>query len=68
MIHNEQDYAITQAQARKFAEALTTLEQTPPQGHPKRQQAYKDALRSQLEDLQTQLSDYEASRATPSDP
>lgn len=60
MIQNKREYKITKAQADKFAEALAAFEKSPPEGHPKMRKAYKDALKSQLEELQDQLSDYEA--------
>jgi ribosome-binding protein aMBF1 (putative translation factor) len=60
MIQNEREYKMTKAQADKFAEALVAFEQNPPEGPPKMRKAYKDALKSQLEELQEQLSDYEA--------
>jgi ribosome-binding protein aMBF1 (putative translation factor) len=59
MIQNEREYKITKAQADKFAEALIAFEKTPPEGHPKMRKAYKDAMQSQLEELQEQLNDYE---------
>jgi ribosome-binding protein aMBF1 (putative translation factor) len=60
MIQNEREYKITKAQADKFAEALAAFEQNPPKGHPKMRKAYQEAMQSQLEELQDQLSDYDA--------
>ena len=60
MIQNEREYKITKAQADKFTEALAAFEANPPEGHPKMRKAYKDAMTSQLEELQDQLSDYDA--------
>jgi ribosome-binding protein aMBF1 (putative translation factor) len=60
MIQNEREYKITKAQADKFSEALIAFEKNPPEGHPKMRKAYKDAMQSQLGELQVQLSDYDA--------
>lgn len=63
MIKNERQYRIAKAQADKFAHALAQLSQHARNGvqvHPLLQKAQEDALRSQLEDLRTQLADYEA--------
>ena len=59
MIQNEREYKITKAQADKFSEALIAFEKTPPESHPKMRKAYKDAMQSQLGELQEQLSEYE---------
>ncbi|MGL4611213.1 MAG: helix-turn-helix domain-containing protein [Trueperaceae bacterium] len=59
MIQNEREYKITRAEADKFTEALAAFEKNTPEGHPKMRKAYRDAMKSQLEELQDQLSDYE---------
>lgn len=63
MIQNEREYRISKAQAEKFAQALAAFEASPPQGHPKMQKAYRDATHSQLDELQAQLTAYEALKA-----
>ena len=63
MIKNERQYAITKAQAEKFAQALEQLTSgstPPPEGDPRLRQAEEDALRSQLADLHAELAEYEA--------
>jgi DNA-binding XRE family transcriptional regulator len=63
MIKNERQYRITKAQAQKFGQALAQM-QAKPEGsrqlHPLLQQAEQEALRSQWESLQSEISDYEA--------
>lgn len=71
MIKNERQYRITKAQARKFERALTRLSAAPnlesiPESptdkavHPLLAKAQRDALRSQLDDLQAEMRGYEA--------
>lgn len=63
MIKNERQYRITKARAREFAEAATALEASPIEEggvHPLILKARRDAARSQYEELQEQLSEYEA--------
>jgi ribosome-binding protein aMBF1 (putative translation factor) len=60
MIQNEREYRISKAQAEKFAQALVAFEASPPKGHPKMQKAYREAMQSQLDDLQAQLKSYES--------
>src|SRR5438552_2633451 len=63
MIENERQYRITKAQADKFAQALaqfTTHPDKHDQMHPLLHQAQREALQSQLDDLRTQLEEYEA--------
>lgn len=64
MIKNDRQYRITRAEAQKFQSALATLEAQPlrPDSHPLLQKAEQDALRSQLEDLRSQIREYEALR------
>ena len=66
MIKNERQYAITKAQAERFAQALERLTSGATAGEPvssRLRQAEEDALRSQLADLQAELADYEALRS-----
>ena len=63
MIKNERQYRITRAQADKFAQALrsaSTRGASSPEMHPLLLKAQEDALRSQLEDLRTEIAEYEA--------
>ncbi len=63
MIKNERQYRITRAQADKFAQALQSASKrgaSAPEMHPLLLKAHEDALRSQLEDLRTEIAEYEA--------
>lgn len=63
MIKNERQYRITRAQAQKFTQALlrATEHRTAGSGiHPLLRKAQEDALRSQLDDLRAELSEYES--------
>ncbi len=60
MIKNERQYRITKAQAEKFSASLSQLTVSPPgETHPMLRKAQEDALRSQLEELRGQLTEYE---------
>jgi transcriptional regulator with XRE-family HTH domain len=60
MIKNERQYRITKAQANKFREALDDVKNNPDKTlHPLLQTAQSDALRSQLQDLLMEVSEYE---------
>lgn len=61
MIKNERQYRITRAQAEKFERALRELENKKERAevHPRLQTAQADALRSQLEDLRSELHEYD---------
>jgi len=60
MIKNERQYRITKAQAEKFRQALKEFTSTSRSGaHPVLQKAQVDALKSQLADLQRELTTYE---------
>ena len=62
MIKNERQYRITKAQAERFSEALRGLEGETADGlgvHPLLFKAKKDAVRSQLTDLEEELREYE---------
>ena len=61
MIKNERQYRITKAQAERFLEALRELDGETAEGlglHPLLFKAKKDAVRSQLSDLEEELRDY----------
>ena len=62
MIKNQRQYRITKAQADRFSEALRELEGETAEDlglHPLLFKAKKDAIRSQLVDLEKELRDYE---------
>lgn len=66
MIKNERQYRITKAQARRFERALKGLGAGNPEGegvHPLIAKTRRDAIRSQLSDLNLQLQEYEALKA-----
>ncbi len=61
MIKNERQYRITQAHAVKFRATLNDLTTTPrPRNvHPKLWEAQKAGIQSQLQDLETELREYD---------
>ena len=62
MIKNERQYRITRAHADRFSEALRELEGQTAEDegvHPLLLKAKRDAVRSQLADLEGELRDYE---------
>lgn len=60
MIKNDRQYKITKAQAEKFAKTLRNLSQeTSVQVHPILAKAQKEAIKSQYEELQQELKEYE---------
>lgn len=65
MIKNEREWRITKAQASKFEHALSQLATSEAIAglHPLVQKAQRDALQSQLAELQEQISDYESLRS-----
>src|SRR5262245_28483414 len=66
MIKNERQYRITRAQADKFAEALANLERLESEQqdvHPLLIEAQKNAMGSQLADLEAELQEYDALKA-----
>ncbi|MBI3248796.1 MAG: helix-turn-helix domain-containing protein [Deltaproteobacteria bacterium] len=64
MIKNERQYRITKAQAERFTTTLHALTITPKHGdHPLLHKAQLDALKSQLGDLQRELTEYEVLRS-----
>jgi DNA-binding XRE family transcriptional regulator len=61
MIKNERQYRITKAQAQNFEQALVQLDQSAAkQENPLLWQVQRDAIESQLNDLQEELEEYEA--------
>ena len=67
MITNERQYKITRSKARDLAAALSDLKATsgsPPEVHPRLMRAQRDAIKSQLQDLQDELADYERLKRT----
>lgn len=60
MITNQRQYLNTQAQAERFRQALAAPDT---EGlHPKAAKAMRNGLHSQLEDLETELAEYDALR------
>jgi ribosome-binding protein aMBF1 (putative translation factor) len=63
MIKNERQYRITKAQADKFEKAIEEMTMSPKREvHPVLRKAQLDALKSQLEDLQREIEEYETLR------
>jgi transcriptional regulator with XRE-family HTH domain len=64
MITNERQHRITKAEIRRFEQAIAQAEaEEPTEGvHPRLHQAMIAGLRSQLEDLESDVSEYEALR------
>ena len=60
MIKNERQYRITKAQADGLSRTLERLSLGTEGVHPLIAKAQEDALRSQIEDLQRELRDYES--------
>lgn len=60
MITNQRQYLNTQAQAERFRQALAAPDAD--DLHPKAAKAMRDGLRSQLEDLEAELAEYDALR------
>jgi len=66
MIKNERQYRITKAQAEKFEQALAQVGEVTTENrklHPLLHKAQKEALESQLIELQAQLAEYDALRS-----
>ena len=60
MITNQRQYLNTQAQAERFRQALAAPDA---EGlHPRAAKAMRDGLRSQLDDLEAELAEYDALR------
>jgi DNA-binding XRE family transcriptional regulator len=61
MITNELQYRVTKSEAQKFETAIDGLEQKPlGKTNPLVRKAQLEGMKSQLEDLQRELTDYEA--------
>lgn len=60
MITDRRKYQITQAQAESFRQALAAPDA--PGLHPKAAKAMRDGLKSQLDDLEAELAEYNALR------
>ena len=60
MIKNERQYRITRAQADGLSRTLESLNQRADNVHPLIAKAQEDALRSQIEELQGELREYES--------
>jgi HTH-type transcriptional regulator/antitoxin HigA len=65
MITNERQHRITKAEIRRFEEAIAHAEAEEPAEdvHPRLHEAMIEGLKSQLEELQSEVSEYEALRA-----
>jgi ribosome-binding protein aMBF1 (putative translation factor) len=65
MIKNERQYRITKAQVERFRRALSQVDDEPcaTDLHPLLRKAREDALRSQLEELVSEIAEYEALRS-----
>jgi DNA-binding Xre family transcriptional regulator len=60
VITNERQYLVTQTQAERFRQALAAPDK---KGlHPKAAKAMREGLRSQLDDLEAEIAEYEALR------
>lgn len=62
MITNERQYAIAKAQAERFKEALAKPDEQGKKLHPKVRKAMREGLQSQLQDLETEIAEYEKLR------
>lgn len=60
MISNQRQYLVTQSQAERFRQALAAPDAA--NIHPKAAKALRAGLRSQLDDLEAELAEYEALR------
>jgi len=66
VIENDRQYQITKTQAEKFRAALDQLDtaQRPEDVHPKLWKAQREGMQSQLQELDSELGDYESRQAT----
>ncbi|WP_019914320.1 XRE family transcriptional regulator [Paenibacillus sp. HW567] len=60
MIKNEKEYEVTKREVSNFIESLDKLELDREGMHPKLYQLYKDAMISQLNDLEDEVREYES--------
>ncbi len=60
LITNDYQYRLTKAAADKFRAALTEMKNAPPRAdiHPRLLKAEREAMESQLQDLEAELADY----------
>lgn len=64
LIKNERQYRITKSQAAKFEKAIDEVEAARETGiHPVLRKAQLDAMKSQMEDLQHEIEEYESLRS-----
>lgn len=63
MIRNERQYIIAKAQIKKFKKALDEFDKQKLSAHPMLVKAQKDAMKSQLAELEDQAKEYEKLRA-----
>ncbi len=63
MIRNERQYIITKAQIKKFKKALSDFDKQKSSAPPMLVKAQKDAMKSQLAELEDQAKEYEKLRA-----
>lgn len=63
MIANERQYRITKAAAERFEEALAKGQEQRSDLDPRLQQAMREGIESQLEELREQLAEYDALRS-----
>lgn len=69
MIANERQYQITKSWVDKFTVTLSEMETLPNLDiHPMMKQAHIDALNSQLEELKSEVAEYEAHVEPPLSP
>jgi hypothetical protein len=63
MITNERQYKITRSEAKRFRKAISELATGAARAdvHPRLVQAEREAMESQLADLQAELAEYDAS-------
>ena len=61
MITNERQYKITRSEADRFRKAISDLTKAParPNVHPRLLQAEREAMESQLADLQAEIAEYD---------
>lgn len=63
MIRNERQYKITKSQIKKFKEALKEFNKQKSEAHPMLVKTQKDAMKSELSVLESQVKDYEKLRS-----
>lgn len=63
MIKNERQYLITKSQAKKFKEAIAAFDEKASDAHPLLVKAQREALESQLAELEAQLAEYNRLRS-----